>query len=105
MHYVLNFLNSRIPYIGCSLLNRVSDGTGEWRQLLLDMQEIVDWLVRADQELTSQKPIGGDIETVQQQNDNHQVYTFLFIIRRTSNSDHRPTNDHLQQRPPSNNGH
>ena len=52
---------------------RVSDGTGEWRQLLLDMQEIVDWLVRADQELTSQKPIGGDVETVQQQNDNHQV--------------------------------
>ncbi len=52
---------------------RLSDGTGEWRQLLLDMQEIIDWLVRADQELSSQKPIGGDIETVQQQNENHQV--------------------------------
>lgn len=55
------------------LRHRISDGTGEWRQLLLDMQEIVDWLVRADQELTSQKPIGGDIETIQQQNENHQV--------------------------------
>ena len=55
------------------LCHRISDGTGEWRQLLLDMQEIVDWLVRADQELTSQKPIGGDIETIQQQNENHQV--------------------------------
>ena len=52
---------------------RLSDGTGEWRQLLLDVQEIIDWLTRADQELSSQQPIGGDLNTVQQQNENHQV--------------------------------
>lgn len=48
-------------------------GTGEWRQLLIDMQEIVDWLARAGQELMSQQPIASDIEMVQQQNKNHQV--------------------------------
>ena len=51
----------------------MSDGTGEWRQLLLDMQEIIDWLVRADQELMSQQPVGADVDTVHQQNENHQV--------------------------------
>lgn len=48
-------------------------GTGEWRQLLLDMQEIVDWLSRAGQELLSQQPIASDIEKVQSQNKHHQV--------------------------------
>lgn len=48
-------------------------GTGEWRQLLLDMQEIVDWLARAGQELMSQQPIASDIEMVQEQNKHHQV--------------------------------
>ena len=48
-------------------------GTGEWTQLLLDMQEIVDWLSRAGQELLSQQPIASDIEKVQQQNKHHQV--------------------------------
>ena len=52
---------------------RMTDGSGEWRQLLFDMQEIVDWLVRAGQELASQQPVGSDISTVQHQNDNHQV--------------------------------
>lgn len=56
-----------------SFLYRMSYGTGEWRQLLLDMQEIVDWLSRAGQELMSQQPIASDIEMVQQQNRNHQV--------------------------------
>ena len=51
----------------------MSYGTGEWRQLLLDMQEIVDWLARAGKELMSQQPIASDIEKVQQQNRHHQV--------------------------------
>jgi len=52
----------------------MSYGTGEWRQLLLDMQEIVDWLARAGKELMSQQPIASDIEKVQQQNKHHQVF-------------------------------
>lgn len=51
----------------------MSNGTGEWRQLLYDMQEIVDWLARADQELMSQQPIARDLETIRRQNNQHQV--------------------------------
>lgn len=51
----------------------MSNGTGEWRQLLLDMQEIVDWLARADQELTSYQPIATGIDTIRRQHDDHQV--------------------------------
>ena len=54
------------------------DGTGEWRQLQLDMQEIIDWLMRAEQELQSRQPIGYDIETVKQQSDDHQVIITCF---------------------------
>ena len=53
--------------------DRLEETATEWRQLLMDLQELVDWIARADQELASQKPIGGDLETVQTQNENHQV--------------------------------
>lgn len=53
--------------------DRLEDTGSEWRQLLMDLQEIIDWIARADQELTLQQPIGGDLEGVQHQNENHQV--------------------------------
>lgn len=53
--------------------DRLEDTGTEWRQLLMDLQEIIDWIARADQELTLQQPIAGDVESVQRQNDNHQV--------------------------------
>jgi len=53
--------------------DRLEDTGTEWRQLLMDLQEIIDWIARADQELTLQQPIGGDLQSVQQQNDFHQV--------------------------------
>ena len=66
----LIFLNLR-SFVNLDL--RMSNGTGEWRQLLYDMQEIVDWLARADQELMSQQPIARDLETIRRQNNQHQV--------------------------------
>ena len=48
--------------------DRLEDTGTEWRQLLMDLQEIIDWIARADQELTLQQPIGGDLESVQNQN-------------------------------------
>ena len=53
--------------------DRLEDSGTEWRQLLMDLQEIIDWIARADQELTLQQPIGGDLESVQNQNEMHQV--------------------------------
>ena len=53
--------------------DRLEDTGTEWRQQLMDLQEIIDWIARADQELTLQQPIGGDLESVQNQNEMHQV--------------------------------
>ncbi|XP_057306952.1 utrophin-like isoform X3 [Hydractinia symbiolongicarpus] len=81
----LDDMNDRWNSLGVRVLDirdRMSDGNGEWRQLLLDMQEIVDWLSRADQELMSQQPIGSDITTVQQQNEKHEDFKSKLNVRR-----------------------
>ena len=57
--------------------DRLEDTGTEWRQLLMDLQEIIDWIARADQELTLQQPIGGDVESVRNQNEMHQVKIWL----------------------------
>lgn len=64
-----NSLNARTVDVG----DKLEGGTTEWRQLFLDLQEIIDWIERAIQELDAQKPVGNDIETVTVQNDTHQV--------------------------------
>ena len=64
-----NSLNARTVDVG----DKLEGGATEWRQLFLDLQEIIDWTERAIQELDAQKPVGNDIETVNVQNDAHQV--------------------------------
>ena len=72
--------------------DRLEDTGTEWRQLLMDLQEIIDWIARADQELTLQQPIGGDLESVQHQNENHQVTTRVVPISvSTKPTAHRPS--------------
>lgn len=60
--------------------DRLEETGTEWRQLLMDLQEIIDWIARADQELTLQQPIGGDLESVQNQNEMHQVMSSAMSI-------------------------
>ena len=57
--------------------DRLDDAGSEWRHLLMNLQENIDWIARADQELTLQQPIGGDLQSVQQQNDFHQVRRYI----------------------------
>jgi dystrophin len=64
-----NSLNARSVDVG----DKLDGGATEWRQLFLDLQEIVDWIERAIQQLEAQKPVGSDLETVTVQNDTHQV--------------------------------
>lgn len=69
-------LNSRTM----DMHDRLEETSTEWRQLLLDLQEIIEWINRADQDITSQQPVGGDLETVQTQNETHQVSILRFSI-------------------------
>ena len=54
--------------------DRLEETATEWRQLLIDLQEALDWIARADGDLNSQQPLGGDLEAVQNQNEAHQVH-------------------------------
>ncbi|XP_028414557.1 dystrophin-like isoform X10 [Dendronephthya gigantea] len=65
-----NSLNARSVDVG----DKLDGGATEWRQLFLDLQEIVDWIERAIQQLEAQKPVGNDLETVNVQNDAHQAF-------------------------------
>lgn len=58
--------------------DRLEESATEWRQLLTDLQETLEWIARADTDLNSQKPLGGDLETVQNQNEFHQVCFALY---------------------------
>lgn len=62
--------------------DRLDDAGSEWRHLLMNLQENIDWIARADQELTLQQPIGGDLQSVQQQNDFHQAFKSKLNVRR-----------------------
>uniref|UniRef100_A0A6Q2WZT9 ZZ-type domain-containing protein n=1 Tax=Esox lucius TaxID=8010 RepID=A0A6Q2WZT9_ESOLU len=52
-------------------LEAFSDNSGK---LQLSLQEIIEWLMVKDEELSEQLPIGGDVGSVQHQRDFHQVF-------------------------------
>ncbi|XP_048577310.1 dystrophin isoform X2 [Nematostella vectensis] len=62
--------------------DRLEETATEWRQLLMDLQEILEWISRADEEITSQQPIGGDLEAAQNQNEQHQAFKGKVNVRR-----------------------
>lgn len=66
----------RIWYLIHAFRSHLEASTDQWKRLHLSLQELLAWLQLKEDELKQQAPIGGDIPTVQKQNDVHRVGFF-----------------------------
>lgn len=45
----------------------------QWADLLRSLQDLVDWVTRKEDELQKQQPIGGDVNSIGVQKQQHEV--------------------------------
>uniref|UniRef100_A0A803XLB4 Dystrophin n=2 Tax=Neognathae TaxID=8825 RepID=A0A803XLB4_MELGA len=57
-----------------NLKSHLEASTDQWKRLHLSLQELLAWLQLKEDELKQQAPIGGDLPTVQKQNDAHRTF-------------------------------
>ncbi|XP_038058938.1 dystrophin-like isoform X2 [Patiria miniata] len=53
---------------------RLEANAEEWSTLLKAFQDLLEWIRLKEEELASKKPVGGDYNTVQQQNEDHKIF-------------------------------
>ena len=53
--------------------SRLESNAEQWTTLLCTLKELIAWLTIKDNELSQQQPVGGDIQSVRKQNDDHKV--------------------------------
>ncbi|XP_055657158.1 dystrophin isoform X10 [Falco peregrinus] len=57
-----------------NIRSHLEASTDQWKRLHLSLQELLAWLQLKEDELKQQAPIGGDLPTVQKQNDTHRTF-------------------------------
>ncbi|KAF7251291.1 Dystrophin, partial [Varanus komodoensis] len=69
----MNFRWSELRKKSLNIRSHLEASSDQWRRLHLSLQELLAWLQLKEDELNRQAPIGGDLPTVQKQNDTHRV--------------------------------
>uniref|UniRef100_T1IRG4 Protein detached n=1 Tax=Strigamia maritima TaxID=126957 RepID=T1IRG4_STRMM len=57
-----------------AIRGRLENNAEQWNQLLLSLRELIEWVIKKDTELTAQSPIGGDVNHIQKQIDDHRAF-------------------------------
>uniref|UniRef100_A0A8C8RX78 Dystrophin n=1 Tax=Pelusios castaneus TaxID=367368 RepID=A0A8C8RX78_9SAUR len=68
----MNFRWSELRKKSLNIRSHLEASSDQWKRLHLSLQELLAWLQLKDDELKQQAPIGGDLPTVQKQNDTHR---------------------------------
>uniref|UniRef100_A0A8B9DKT3 Dystrophin n=1 Tax=Anser cygnoides TaxID=8845 RepID=A0A8B9DKT3_ANSCY len=69
----MNFRWSELRKKSLNIRSHLEASTDQWKRLHLSLQELLAWLQLKEDELKQQAPIGGDLPTVQKQNDVHRT--------------------------------
>ncbi|KAM8820847.1 dystrophin isoform 1-T1 [Eudromia elegans] len=70
----MNFRWSELRKRSLNIRSHLEASTDQWKRLHLSLQELLAWLQLKEDELKQQAPIGGDLPTVQKQNDIHKTF-------------------------------
>ncbi|KAG8137247.1 hypothetical protein E2320_004498, partial [Naja naja] len=70
----MNFRWSELRKKSLNIRSHLEASSDQWRRLHLSLQELLAWLQLKEDELKRQAPIGGDLPTVQKQNDIHRAF-------------------------------
>ncbi|XP_054045187.1 dystrophin isoform X10 [Rissa tridactyla] len=70
----MNFRWSELRKKSLNIRSHLEASTDQWKRLHLSLQELLAWLQLKEDELKQQAPIGGDLPSVQKQNDSHRAF-------------------------------
>ncbi|XP_054829258.1 dystrophin isoform X2 [Eublepharis macularius] len=70
----MNFRWNELRKKSLNIRSHLEASSDQWRRLHLSLQELLAWLQLKEDELKRQSPIGGDLPTVQKQNDMHRAF-------------------------------
>ncbi|XP_014120661.2 dystrophin isoform X14 [Zonotrichia albicollis] len=70
----MNLRWSELRKKSLNIRSHLEASTDQWKRLHLSLQELLAWMQLKEDELKQQAPIGGDLPTVQKQNDIHRTF-------------------------------
>uniref|UniRef100_H3B2I5 Dystrophin n=1 Tax=Latimeria chalumnae TaxID=7897 RepID=H3B2I5_LATCH len=70
----MNFRWNELRKKSLNIRSHLEATSDQWKRFHLSLQELLAWIHLKNDELTRQMPVGGDVPTVQKQNDTHRAF-------------------------------